>query len=362
MIKDGHIGYNGWICLVVLTQTVKIFDASSHLLVEKGGQTAWIISLIGGGFNLLFVYAVIRFMRSNPGESFLTILQTKVGNWASKLYGVNVFMLMIVSGFLHLRLSIDQIKIVTMPNTPFSVILLLILGLVVLLVVKGIETLSRMAATLVPWLVLMYFTLVVLLYQHLSLYNISPLLGPGIIQLVKKGISHSLYFGEPLGLCLLANLVREQKDFEKGLWRGTIYSVLMISGLVLVYQLAMGTPSSVNITFPFVEMTRYIYVNRFIQHLEGFYATIWLMMDFTQMGINMFFITYIFCTIFSVSHYRPLAIGFASLYFLLALSPTFFYQTLIWERELIKWGGYSTYGMLFLFGFWAICKQKGSFR
>jgi spore germination protein KB len=349
MIKDGKIGYKGWLGIVILNETVKVFDASFHILFKDNNQAGWLSGIVGGLFNLLFVFGVLRFMHPFPNRGFLEVLQIKVGKWASNIYAINAFFLLVGAGSIHARLCMDEIKIITMPNTPFSVLSGLILGLAILIVIKGIEPISRVITLLMPYLVVMLISLVILLYEHYNFTNLFPLFGPGIKQLAFNGIQRSLYFGEPLALCIFAGFVREQRSFEKGLWRGAIYSFIIICSIAVFFQVAMGTPTTSEISFPFIEMTRLIYVNRFIQHLEGFYATIWLFLDLTAMALNLYLSTLIFTMFFSIPNYRPIVWGIASLYFLLILIPAFFYQTLTIELTLIKWGGLITYGLLFIF-------------
>jgi spore germination protein KB len=349
VIKDGKIGYKGWLGIVILSETIKVFDASLHILFKDNNQAGWLSGIVGGLLNLVFIFGILRFMHPFPNRDFLEVLQIKVGKWASKLYAINAFFLLVGAGSIHARLSIDEIKIITMPNTPFSVLSGLILGLAILIVIKGIEPISRVITLLMPYLIFMLISLVLLLYEHFNFTNLFPLFGPGIKQITYNGIQRSLYFGEPLALCIFAGFVREQRSFEKGLWRGSIYSFIIICSISIFFQLAMASPTTSEISFPFIEMTRLIYVNRFIQHLEGFYATIWLFLDLTAMALNLYLSTLIFTMFFSIPNYRPIVWGTASLYFLLILFPAFFYQTLTIEFALIKWGGLITYGMLIIF-------------
>jgi len=350
MIRDGHIGYKEWMSLSVISIGGKIFNPSSLIIATSGQRAAWIVSLLSGLTSQLFLFLILRFMRAHPEQSFLDVLSKRVGRWAFYWYGAIIFGAMTINGAINLRLLVDQTKIVTLPNTPVSVLMLISLLLALYLNHKGVETIGRVSYAIFPWMMAVILALFVMLVNQVRVSSLFPILGPGIEQVGLEGMKHGLYYGEVLALPLLAHLVRDQKTFEKGLKRAGFYVVAFTTAFLLLELLVLGFPASIRVSFPFLEMARLIFLGRFIQHLEGIFAAVWLIIAFVQVAIDLYLATYTFAVLFKVRSYQPLLPAMASLLFLLALLPHYFYQTLLFKDQLLMhWGGVVVYGTLVVF-------------
>lgn len=349
MIRDGHLGYRGFLSLVIITTAGKIFNPSATILTNSAKESTWLLMLVSAAVSYGFMLLVLSFMKPHAGTGLLQVIEKRVGVWAAKAYGMIIFAGMTFNGFLNLRLLVDQTKVVTLPNTPLSVMLLCILILCIYLNYKGIECLGRLSSVLLPWLIGTLISLALLVYNLYDFTNLFPLFGPGLGVVITEGVKHGLYFGELMALPVLASLVRNQDEFEKGMKRGGFYAILFTILLMLIILLTMGSQPASNISFPFLDMARMIYINRFIHHLEGFYSAIWLLIALTQTAIDLYLSTFTYAEVFQIKQIRPLYLPLASLYFLLALSPAYFNQTLNWkDRYLIEWGGIGVYGSFIL--------------
>lgn len=356
-IHDGHIDYRGFFAITLLVTVGKVFNPSVSLLTQYAGQATWLLSLISGTCTLLIVLGLLKMMRATPHTSLLSMVRQRVGNWPAKVFGMILFICIVMDGALGLRLIVDQTKIVTLPKTPTSVMLLLVLVLSLFLCWRGIEALARMSAMWLPWVGSTLVLLAVLIWNLVDFKHLFPLLGPGVPTLAVEGVQHSLYYGEPIACMLLAPFARKQQDFERGVRNGLIVSILVCTLMILMVQLTMGSPASSSIAFPFLDMARMVYVSRFIHHLEGFFAAVWLIIALTQVAITVYLSTYLFSELFGITNFRPLLPGICCSMFLGALMPQFFYQTLEWKDIiLIQGGGGLIYGftlLLFLVGFLA---------
>lgn len=347
--RDGHVGYLEWSALALLVTGAKILNPSSILLTQYGKEATWILSSIAGLVNLGFLLLALRFMRNDPGQGFLQVVEKRAGKWISKWYALILFVGISMNGFINLRLLVDQAKIVTLPRTPISIMLLLSLAISMYLCYRGIETLARLSRVLLPWMLGGIISVAFLMFNRYNYNLLAPWLGPGLPKVLLDGTKHALYYGETFALTVLGMLVRRQKDFEKGLLRGTIIAVFAATLVILEVQLILGTPGSERVAFPFLELTRMIYLNRFVQHLEGVYSAIWLLIAFTQIAIDLYLATYLYTILFGMQRFRPMLLPMASLFMMLALLPRYFYQTIEWkDMYLIQVGGGLVYGTFIL--------------
>ena len=347
-VRDGHIGYKEWAAFALVTTGAKMLNPSPVILTEYGREAAWLLALTAGAINFALLFVVFRFMRPYPGLGLLDVVEKRSGRLFAKSFAFVLWLGFGANGFLNLRLLVDQAKIVTLPQTPVSVLMAGTLLVSVYLALKGVETLGRVCRILLPWLFAAVFSVAALVANRYSLYNLAPWFGPGVLDIGWEGLRHALYFGESFALPVLALFVRQTKDFEKGLLSGTASAILATTFLVVIMQLVLGSPGSENVTFPFLELTRMIYINRFIQHLEGVYSAIWLLIAFTQIALELYLANFLFAQLFGVKRFRPMLLPTASLFFMLALLPQYFYETILWkDRYLIQLGGLVVYGTFF---------------
>jgi spore germination protein KB len=349
VIKDGHISYKSWLTIVVIATTGKIFNPSFSILTSYGERTTYLMCIFAGAINYVVCIFLLRFMRNYPHQGILTVFELRSGKWAAKSYGAVSFLGVLFNGFINTRLFADQTKVVALPKTPLSFLLLCAIVVSCYIAVKGFEGVARITSVFFPWMIITIILLVVLVINRFHVYYLFPLLGPGLKTIILEGVKHSLYFAEPLALPLFGSMVREQGDFEKGLKRGIIYSVVICAGIILVEQLVLGSPTSNSLAFPFLDLARIIYINRFIQHLEGYFAVIWLILGMTHIALNFYIAVYSFASIFNIINFRPLIFPIASLFFLLSQAPSFFYDSLLWyDIGLLQWGGMFAYANIFL--------------
>ncbi|TLS53625.1 hypothetical protein FE782_04965 [Paenibacillus antri] len=344
-VRDGHIGYREWAAFVLMATGAKILNPSSVVLTQYGKEATWMLSFAAGAVNFAFLFLVIRYMRSYPGKGLLDVIAERSGRWLAKGYAFALCIGMTGNGFINLRLLVDQAKIVTLPQTPVSVMMICSLLLAVYLAYKGIETLSRLSRVLLPWLFGAIVSVAVLMMNRYNVHLLAPWFGPGLPQVAWDGARHALYYGEPFALTTLALFVRTQGDFRRGLWRGTFYALAAATLVIMEVQLILGSPGSERIAFPYLELSRMIYLNRFVQHLEGVYSAIWLLIAFTQIAIDLYLATFLFSQTFAMKRFRPLLLPMAALFMMLALMPSYFYETIVWKDVyLIQIGGAVIYG------------------
>ena len=344
-VRDGHIGVREWTALVLLATGAKILNPSSVVLTQYGKEATWMLSMTAGALNLLFLFLVVRFMRPYPGKGLLDVIGERSGRWLAKGFSLALCAGMTANGFINLRLLVDQAKIVTLPQTPISVMMICALLLALYLAYKGIETLSRLSRVLLPWLFGAIVSVAVLMMNRYNFNLLAPWFGPGLPQVAWEGVRHALYYGEPFAMTALALFVRSQSDFERGVRRGTIYAIVAATLVIIELQLILGSPGSERVAFPYLELSRMIYLNRFVQHLEGIYSAIWLLIAFTQIAIDLYLATFLFSQTFSMKRFRPLLLPMASLFMMFALMPSYFYETIVWKDiYLIQIGGAVIYG------------------
>ncbi len=344
-VRDGHIGAREWTALVLMATGAKILNPSSVALTQYGKEATWLLSIAAGSVNLALISIVVRFMRDRPGSGLLDVISAKSGKWLAKGFALVLCIGMTGNGFINLRLLVDQAKIVTLPQTPVSVMMVCSLLLALYLAYKGIETLSRLSRVLLPWLFGAIGSVAVLMMNRYNFHLLAPWFGPGLLDVVWEGARHALYYGEPFAMTALALFVRTQDEFERGIRRGTIFATVAATLVITELQLILGSPGSERVAFPYLELSRMIYLNRFVQHLEGVYSAIWLLIAFTQVAIDLYLATFLFSQAFSVKRFRPLLLPMASLFFMLALMPNYFYETIVWkDMYLIQIGGAVIYG------------------
>lgn len=342
-----QIGYKGWVSMVFVATSAKILNPSFIVLSTYGERATWLLSLCAGITALLVVKLVLVGMRQMPGGGAIEVIEKRIGVWAGSIVSLLVIVFMLMDTAISVRFIMTQVKVVTLPFTPTSVLIASSLLLSMFLAFQGIRRLSRVSAVVVIWFILSVFLLAVLLFRQADIANIFPLFGPGLSTVLIQGANHSMYYGELLMFTLLRGNVSSQPVFEKGIMRGGLYSVLCCTFVILLVQLCLGSPTSSQVSFPFIELARLIYINRFIHHLEGYFAALWLLLALPQIAIYLYLTTIAYAKLFRFQHYRPLLIPMTVLAYIASFYPLFFFDIIVWkDMYLIQLGGWLIYGVI----------------
>ncbi len=317
-LKEGKFGVNEGVSLVITGIITKLFYSSASMLVNSMGTAAWYGTIVSCLTTLVFFLLTCLLLKRFPGkdltEIFVETFGGVFGRLASLLY--SAFIVYYVA--MNLREFTDIIKTYIFPFTPVSVILVSFLIVASLLVSLGLEVIARVS------LVYLYFILggfVLLLALTSSDYNpdlIKPYLGYGLGNTLRVSFFRSSAYSEVLAVAFFAKSLQGYQNVKKAGITGLLISGGLASVVTLLYLMAFGYVEGREPLSGLFQLSRIIYLSRFIQRVEPVFIFVWVVSSVITVSIAFYVSLSIYCKVFNISNHRPLIFLFS--YLMLAVS------------------------------------------
>lgn len=321
MSTEEKIGYHEALTLLVIILSAKIFLSFPRNMALLGDAAGWIIALLSGIYSLVGFFFLSFLLRRHPGKNIIQISHQLAGGFIGKIIGVVFFLFFLIITSLYLRQFAESFILAILPRTPISVLTLFFLVLLIYATLLGIETLSRVAWLLGPYLLT---ALIVILFFSLpqATFNfLVPILGPGPAPLIKYSIVNLSIFAEIVFLGIIAPLIRDQDRINRIGLISLITSIIINVGVTLLVTAVFNYAASKKMIFPIFQLTRLIAYGEFIQRVEAVFVFLWFFWAGIQLGGLFYGTVTSFAETFRIKNYRPLSLPIAVLIFTISLIP-----------------------------------------
>lgn len=264
-------------CMIVIgmifSPAVRLFSA---YISGKGNQSGWLGPLIAGAITIGFLF-VLWFL-AKGGKNYTDHLQYSFGKAGSKI----VMVLYLIWGTfliaLHLRYYSERMVSTVYADMSMDIFVLVMAGICVYVLSKGLATLGRMSEIVLPIILIVTAALLLLLTRDISAEMLLPIVEP-------KSIFHASFcslasFGYVTFLLFFTDDIRSTAHFKRNgaisVFIVTIFSVWMFVAVIGSF----GPYLIEKLSYPFLSVVKQISIGEFIQHIEAFIITLWILSDF----------------------------------------------------------------------------------
>lgn len=334
MMNESKIGHREALTLLIALMSAKVFLSTPRNMALLGDSAGWIIVLIAGILSLIGFYFIISLIQKYPGKNLFQITEVITGKFFSKLINLFFFLFFLISTALFIRQFAESFIITILPQTPISVITIIFLILLMYGTLLGIETLTRVAWFFGPYLLLALMSTLVF-STNFDPQRLLPILGQGMLPIIKHSFNHVNIFSEILFLGIIAPLIRKK---EKIFGIGFLSILISITIHTLVTAIVIGTfnyTSSASLIFPVFQLTRLITLGEFIQRVEAIFVFLWFFTAAIQTGALFYGTVVSYSQIFKIKNYRPLVFPMAILILSLSMILSSMTNTVNWDEFII---------------------------
>lgn len=312
------------VCVIILFLSG---TSSASLFGIAAGKDVWlaiILSVLGA---LISGIIIARIHYTFPDKNLFEVLEICFGKFPGKLLGI------LLAAY-TLQASIDVlsnmsffIQTVTMPETPRTATIIIIMSLCLWVVKEGVEVLGRWSEFFIPMFVIALFIAVMLLIPRMDLNNIRPVLYGGITP-VLKGAFFTFTF--PFGEIVVFSLIFSSFRTRKSPYKVYTISLLLAGGLVLIISLTdilvLGVDLSLALYYPSYSAVSKIAMGEFLERLEITSALAMILGGFVKVSIYLMASCKGIANIFKYKDYRFLV---APLVLLIISTSTFFHKNIL---------------------------------
>ncbi len=239
------------------------------LMATAAKQDAWIATLIGICFGLLLTCIYGSLAKRYPDLTLMQMNEKILGKWAGKGLSLLFFIyfLTLTSGLI--RMIGDFITTHIMPETPIQAIEIIFMLIVVYGARLGLETFSRTAEMVLPWIILFFFLLVFFLLPEIQIENIFPLLEGGIKPVLKASfLSLGVPFSDIVIFLMITPYISPPGNFGKVLFIATLTGGVILFVIVFMAILVLGPSQVAQLNYPIYVLAQKVNIGNFIQRIE----------------------------------------------------------------------------------------------
>lgn len=295
--------------------------------VQIAQRDAWISVLLGGLIIIFVAYLWILLAARFPGKNILQYNKKVWGKPVSFIIALGYLLFW----FFYLTIILENVsmtnKVLFLPTTPLIItIILLALG-AVWLIFYGFASVTRFFHLMLPFMVIPFLFLSILVTSNINLGNLLPVLGNGFLPILKGAI---YYLGVNQGLevvLFISPFIINPKDLLKpaliALIAMVVFDVIMVTSIIGILGVEVIKESSL----PGVDAIRTIQLPGFpVERFELFLTMPWVVGSFTTICLYLYLLSYGMMQIFNLNNKKVTIYVIATLIVLV----TYFYPNTAW--------------------------------
>jgi spore germination protein KB len=264
------------------------------LAAEQSRQDSWISILLGGIIMMAVTWVMLKVCMQNKDKTLVNFMKDLLGTVLGKIFVTFYFMLWFIQMSTITRGLAEFQNLVLLHETPLTVILLSMLFLVVYVVFKGgITAISRCAEVIGPFFVVTLYIQLFLSPQEMEVTRILPIYADSGWFNILKGTLYSFnYMIDPSIILMLFFFAENKRTASRGILWGTAIAMLwgVITTLVLLF--VTGPNISAEMVIPVYSLTKFVSILDFIQNIDAFYITFWVLGAFIKLSVCLFVLSY----------------------------------------------------------------------
>ncbi|WP_066074505.1 GerAB/ArcD/ProY family transporter [Neobacillus soli] len=319
-MKTEQISQNQLLLFMILYFYSTLVGFSAAHLIHSSQYDSLLVVCIGGVAGGIYAYFIIKLANRRPNEFFVHYGSEIFPKWIHILFTGFYFLTYLhISAFI-LREYEDFIVQTYLSETPNWAVGA-ILGMVVAITARlGIQTIFRTAQGL--------FFLVLIASAMNTFFIGKELKWDRWMAFITNHSGHDIFtgsyttipfFGEIVVLVFIfPYLTPKKKTFQSVAW-AILLSILLISVNIAFLLLLFGPNLASHLTYPMLEMVRYIRIADFIENLDPFLISIWSTTVYLKISLLFFLSTHILAHLFRLKDHRPLTFSLAAVMVALSL-------------------------------------------
>jgi spore germination protein (amino acid permease) len=293
------------IALVFVVSFVTAFLSLPAEAIDTSGELGWFSVITAGGSTMIMLFLLIYVFQRIPGDLF-SISKHLFGRPGAYLISAYYIIMFLALAALWTRQFAENTLLVALPSLNFQ----LAVGWYALgaafIIYLGIENVARATYVILPFAVagtLFVLGLLEPLYKPNYLF---PCLGTGIAGvLIKGGVLVGANAGALL-LAVLAESFQNARTLKAAVVFGLGGSVLLKSLSVLIFTMVFGASVAVEKTLPFFDMSRLIYLTRYVQRIESIFIILWVMVGILGIAVSLYMGIYLITRLVNLPAMKPL--------------------------------------------------------
>jgi spore germination protein len=276
-IQVGVFVYN-----IILGIGILTFPAT---LVKDTESDAWVVCIVAGLINLIFVYLMCKVGEKYSEYGFVGTLKFLFGKFLGTILALPVLAYFIVFTGIEIRLFGETTKVFLLNETPLEFIIFPLLILTLFLTRSGIEPTARFFEAVTPIVIFIAIILVLVALPNSDFSNIRPFFNHPPEAYIRTFHSAMFAFaGFEILLVLFPFIRKPKKAFKASAI--AIFSITLFYTIIIIENLArFGVKETSALIYPTMTLIKASEVpGAFIERIEGLLMALWVLFVFTTVA------------------------------------------------------------------------------
>ncbi|MCR6522126.1 spore germination protein [Lysinibacillus capsici] len=247
----------------------------------------WISVILGGLIMMIAGIIMVKLSQQFPGKTFYQYNQEILGKWVGWLLSLFFICYFLVGSALQVRSMAEVTSLFLLESTPIWAIIMPFMWIGLYLIIGGINSIARMFEIIFPITIVFFLLVLFMSYKLFEIDNLRPVLGSGIIP-VLKGIQTTTYaYTGPEIMLLLLAFMRQPNKAVKVVLIGTAIPLFFYVFLVVMVIGALSIDGVIMRTWPSIDLIRSFEISGLIfERFESLLLAIWIMQIFASFTIS----------------------------------------------------------------------------
>lgn len=355
----GHVEPREGIRLLVITLISMLFMHYPQLMVVWSGPAAWQLVLLLLPVGLVLAWLFAKLVNRFPGKDLAHIAEATAGRFLGPLLMLVIWAWLAGHLALNLRDFTETFKTTLLPNTPVSVISILLVAAAGVAAWVGLESIARVSHIFFPPVYVVLALVVLLNLPRIDPAQFFPLWGFGARQTLRGVVSFLPMLSELTILLILGQVFRSPRAF--GQVTRTAIIMYALTGLAMVVTMVgvLGSSEAELNPFALFSLARMIQVGRWVERVEVFAVTVWVLTACVRLALLLYASTLQLATLLRIPNHRPLILPLVVIAESLALLPKDVASVMRIDRFWMQTAGAATLVIPLLLLLLAVVTKKG---
>ncbi len=258
---------------MIFSPAVRLF---SSFVSGKGDQASWIAPIFSGIFMLVYMFVLWSLIKDN--RNLYQHLEYSFGKVFSKIIAVLYIVWGVLLTSVQMRYYSQRVASTIYTEIGMDVFVIILVGIIVYSLRNGISVLARMNELLLPVIAVVAIFMLAILTPDIKVKVLVPV--NDWTSLVHVSVFNLASFGYISFILFFVDEINDRESFKKHAVISTIALTLFSIWLFITVIGTLGPHIIEKLPYPFFAVVKQISLGEFLQHIEAFVITLWILSDF----------------------------------------------------------------------------------
>ncbi|MGG0790721.1 spore germination protein [Peribacillus simplex] len=303
----------------------------------------WISVILGGVISIIAGVIMVKLSQQFPEKTVYQYINEIVGKWVGSFLSLVIICYFLMTSGFQLRAMAEVVKYLLLEGTPTWAIIMMFMWVGLYLISGGINPIARLFEIILPLTVIIFLVVSFMSFKIFEIDNLRPVLGDGVIPVLKGVKTTALAFSGPEIMLLLLPFMNQPKKAVKALLVGVSIPLIFYVITVVMVIGALSVDGVVLRTWPTLDLIRSFEISGLIfERFESLLLAVWIMQIFATFTIT-YFAAALGLAQLTKKSIHPFMFGLLPILYIIAMIPKNM-------NDLFKQGDFVGNIALFLFG------------